>query len=130
MPWFALAPAASSAATTSVCPFCAAMMSGVTPSVRADEKGGGTQQGGAREPQAERESNETGGRLERKEKEDNRRAPASLSVKEIWPLLSQLWKKKKYKFLGHFAQTLQNLQPKKNEARELGIRGGKEGKGC
>ena len=54
LPWLALAPPASSAATTSAYPFCAAMMSGVTPSVLAEEKGG-TQQGGAREPQAERE---------------------------------------------------------------------------
>ena len=40
LPWFASAPPSSSAATTSLCPFCAAMMSGVAPSVRAEEKGG------------------------------------------------------------------------------------------
>ena len=40
MPWFALAPPSSSAATTSMCPFIAAMKSGVTPLVLAEEKGG------------------------------------------------------------------------------------------
>ena len=79
MPWFALAPPASSAATTSVCPFSAAMKSGVTPLVRAEEKGGAPSKEG-HESHKQRESNEKGGRLERKEKEDNMRAPASLSL--------------------------------------------------
>ena len=52
------APAARSAATTSVCPFFAAMMSGVAPSVRAEEKGGHPARRGTRA--ASRESNEMG----------------------------------------------------------------------
>ena len=56
MPWFALAPPASSAATTSVCPFCAAMMSGVSPSVSAEEKGGApSKEGHESHKQRERE---------------------------------------------------------------------------
>ena len=90
----------------------------------AEEKGGAPSKEG-HESHKQRESNEKGGRLERKEKEDNRRAPASLSVKEIWPLLSQLWKKKKYKFLGHFAQTLQNLPPKKTKLVSSEFGGGR-----
>ena len=102
MPWFALAPPASSAATTSVCPFSAALMSGVVPLVLAEEKGGAPSKEG-HESRKQREGNETGGRrLERKEKEDNRRAPASLSAKGIRPLLSQLWKKKKVQVFGAF----------------------------
>ena len=67
MPWFASAPAASSAATTSVCPFCAAMMSGVARLIMAEEKGGAPSKEG-HESRKQRESNETEGRgLERKE---------------------------------------------------------------
>ena len=61
MPWFALAPAASNAATTSVCPFFAAMMSGVSPLVLAEEKGGAPSKEG-HESRKQRESNEMGGR--------------------------------------------------------------------
>ena len=58
MPWFALAPPASSAATTSVCPFLAAMMSGVRlkPLVLDEEKGGApSKEGHESHKQRERE---------------------------------------------------------------------------